>query len=90
MANSQTGNVIYVDTTGYTYSGNATIEAVKYIGNTSGTAAITSGTSDSGSPVWQESGTSNQAAEGICAKCDSGFRVAVTNSAKVYIYLENE
>lgn len=87
MANSYSGNVIYVDTTGYTYSGHAKICAVKYIGHASGTAAITQGTSGSGAPVWQESGTSNQAVDAIEAVCDS-FHVAVANSAKVYIYLE--
>lgn len=87
MANSKTGNVIYVDTTGYTVSQAVTIESVKYIGNTSGTAAITSGTTGSGSPIWQESGTNNLTVEEICARCDSGFHVEVTNSAKVYIYL---
>ena len=87
MANSYSGNVIYVDTTGYTYSGHAKICAVKYIGNASGTAVITQGTSGSGAPVWQESGTANLSVDPIEAVCD-GFHVAVTNSAKVYIYLK--
>ena len=88
MANSRVGNVIYVDTTGYTLDQSCVIGKVKYIGNTSGTAAITDGTAGTGKPIWQESGTANQAAEEICAKVD-GFHVAVTNSAKVYIYLED-
>lgn len=87
MANTKTGNVIFVDTTGYTCSTSEIIESVKYIGNTSGTAIITSGTGGSGSTVWKESGATNQAAEEICARCDSGFHVAVTNSAQVLIYL---
>jgi hypothetical protein len=88
MANSRTGNIIFVDTTGFTLDQAVTIGYVKYIGNTSGTAAITAGTSGSGAPVWQESGATNQAADEICARCDSGLHVAVTNGAKVYIYLE--
>lgn len=88
MANSRTGNVVFVDTTGATVAGPAKIGSVKYIGNTSGTAAITAGTSGSGNPIWQEAGSNNVAAEEICAFCQDGFHVAVTNSAKVYIYLE--
>lgn len=87
MANSYSGNVIYVDTTGYTYSGRVVIYGVKYIGNASGTAVITQGTSGSGAHVWQEHGTANLSVDPIEAVCD-GFHVAVTNSAKVYIYLE--
>lgn len=87
MANARSNNVIYVDTTGYTLSQNVKICSVKYIGNTSGTANITVGTSGSGASIWQESGASNQAAEEIEAVVD-GFHVAITNSAKVYIYLE--
>lgn len=88
MANTRAANVIYVDTTGYTLDQQVTICSVKYIGNTSGTALITVGTSGSGSRVWEESGATNQAAEEIEAKVD-GFHVALTNGAKVYIYLEN-
>ena len=88
MANTRSGNVIYVDTTGYTLDQSVEICSVKYIGNTSGTAVITSGTSGSGSKLWEESGASNQAAEEIEARADSGFHVAITNGAKVYIYLE--
>ena len=88
MANSRVGNVIYVDTTAYTLDQTCVIRAVKYIGNTSGTATITDGITGSGKPVWQDSGTANLPADEICAKVD-GFYVTLTNSAKVYIYLED-
>lgn len=88
MANTRVANVIYVDTTGYTLDQTVVICSVKYIGNTSGTAVITAGTSGSGSKIWQEAGASNQPAEEIEAKAD-GFHVALTNGAAVYIYLEN-
>lgn len=87
MANGRTGNVIYVDTTAYTLDQTVCIESVKYIGNTSGTAIITAGTSGSGQRIWEESGASNQAAEELEARVD-GFHVALTNGAKVYIYLD--
>jgi hypothetical protein len=88
MANTKAGNVYFFDTTAGTIPGPAKIGSVKYIGNTSGTAAITAGTGGSGNPVWQESGTSNQAAEEICAFSSDGFYIALTNSAKIYVYLE--
>ena len=87
MANTRVNNVIYVDTTGYTLAGPLTIESVKYIGASSGTALITAGTGGSGSRIWEEAGTNNQAAEEVCIRADDGIHVAVTNSAKVYIYL---
>lgn len=89
MANARKGNVIYVDTTGYTLDQTLTIKAVKYIGAASGTAIITAGTSGSGTIVWQESGTANLRVDEICARVD-GFHVAITNSAVVIIYLENQ
>lgn len=88
MPNTRNGNVIYVDTTAYTLSGPVSIKAVKYIGNTSGTALITAGTSGSGNRLWQEAGANNQAVDEICIKCSDGFHVALTNGAQIYIYLE--
>lgn len=88
MANARAGNVIFVDTTGYTLDQILKIRAVKYIGNTSGTAVITMGTSGSGTIIWQETGSNNTAADEICARID-GFHVALTNGAKVIIYLED-
>lgn len=87
MANARTGNVIFVDTTGYTLDQTVIISNVKYIGAATGTATITAGTSGSGQVIWKEAGTANLSAEEICAKVD-GFHVAVANSAQVIIYLE--
>jgi hypothetical protein len=88
MANAKSNNVIYVDTTGYTFDQTVTICYVKYIGNTSGTAVITVGTSGSGNKIWEEAGATNLSSDEIEARVD-GFHVALTNGAKVYIYLEN-
>jgi len=88
MANSRQANVIFVDTTGYTLDQKVTIKAVKYIGASNGTVVITAGTSGTGAPIWKDSGSANQAADEISARVD-GFHVAITNSAQVYIYLEN-
>lgn len=88
MANGRTGNVIYVDTTAYTLDQTVTIARVKYIGNASGTLVITAGTAGTGQTIYQESGTANLSVDEICARVD-GFHVAVTNSAKCIIYLED-
>ena len=61
MANTRTGNVIYVDTTASFEK--AIIRAVKYIGNASGTAVI----SNNSKTIWQESGTNNLSVDEICA-----------------------
>lgn len=87
MANARTGNVIFVDTTGFTLEQTLVIGSVKYLGAATGTATITAGISGSGQVIWKESGTANLSAEEICAKVD-GIHVAVTNSAQVLIYLE--
>lgn len=88
MANGRTGNVIYVDTTAYALDQTVTIAKVKYIGNASGTLVISAGITGSGQTIYQESGTANLQADEICARVD-GFYVALTNSAKCIIYLED-
>jgi hypothetical protein len=88
MANARTGNVIFVDTTAYTLDQSVTIRAVKYIGNASGTLVISAGTAGTGTTIYQESGTANLQVDEICARTD-GFYVALTNSAKCIIYLED-
>lgn len=86
MANAKEGNVIYVDTDDTTLASAKYVEAIKYIGNTSGTATIKAGTS-SGDLMWEESGTANVFNE-VCIHSPDGLHVAVTNGAKVYIYLK--
>lgn len=88
MANTRNGNVLYIDTTGYTLSGPVSIKSIKYAGNTSGTAVLTANTSGSGNRLWEEAGANNQAVDELCIKCADGIHVAITNGARVYIYLE--
>ncbi len=85
MANSRSGTALFFDTTA-SFDGAVTIEAVKYIGNASGTVVI----STAAGPIWQDGGTTNLSSDYICARCDSGFTVTITNGAKVYVYLEND
>lgn len=86
MANARSANVIFVDTTAATYTGPLKICGIKYIGNTSGTLQIQSG-SVSGTVLWEARGTSDSFEEAEIYASD-GIYVALTNGAKVYIYLE--
>jgi hypothetical protein len=86
MSNTNAGNVIRVDTSA-AFAAVRSVAAVKYIGATNGTATITSGTSGSGSKLWEESGSANQAVDEICIHDADGIYVTVTNSAVVYLYL---
>lgn len=87
MANARTGNVIFVDTSGYYLDQSVCIGSVKYIGNPSGTAVISAGITGSGQTIWKESGANNLAADEIECRVD-GFYVTLTNGAQVIIYLE--
>lgn len=86
MANHYAANVIFVDTTAATYSGPKRICAVKYIGNTGGTAAIQKNDVN-GKILWEADGTAD-ITEDIDIFASGGIYVTVTNSAKVYIYLK--
>lgn len=87
MANTYANNVIFVDTTNADYDMQAKICAVKYVGSSSGTAEILSGTGAGGAKLWEQDGTSD-AFEEASIRADNGFRVNVTNGATVYIYLK--
>lgn len=87
MANSRTGNVIFVDTTGYSLTDITRVIGVKYIGAASGTASVTSTTGSK--PLWEQSGSTNSM-DYLKFRSDSGITVTLTNGAKVYIYLDVE
>jgi hypothetical protein len=88
MANVRESNVIFVDTDAG-FAGPLTICSIKYIGNASGTAVVTFGSSGAGGdPLWQDSGTANLPVEEVGVYCPDGFYVDVANGAKLYIYLE--
>ena len=87
MANSVANNVIYVDTTGYTYSGPLEICSIKYIGAASETAVITQGVTGSGSILWEESGTANVFNSDVELAAKDGIHVAIAAGVKLYLYL---
>lgn len=86
MANVYDVGVHFVDTDDTTISGKVYISAIKYIGNASGTVVIKSGSS-SGDTIWQESGASNVFNQ-VCISAKDGIHIAITNGAKVFIYLK--
>jgi len=84
MANSQAGNVIYVDTTAAFDV--RSVYAVKYFGSNNGTAVISS--TASGLPLWEEGGSDfSKPIEEICIHDAGGLTVTVANGAVVYLYL---
>lgn len=86
MANTYAANVIFVDTTAATYEGAKYVCAVKYVGNTSGTAAIKKRDA-SGQTLWAADGTADFT-EDVDIVSTQGIHVTVTNGATVYIYLK--
>ena len=86
MANSRAGNVVKVDTDATTLSDVRDVVAIKYIGNTSGTATIKKGATG-GSLLWQESGSANVFNE-VKITSPTGLYVNLTNGAVIYIYMK--
>jgi hypothetical protein len=86
MANHREGNVIFVDTDA-AFTDVRSICGVKYIGNTNGTATIKGSGASGGDVVWQEAGTAN-IYDQVELRDSEGVYVAVTNGAKVYLYLK--
>lgn len=86
MANTRNANVIRIDTTAQ-INDVLTINSIKYIGNTSGTASIKA-ESTSGNLIWEESGASNVYNAEVELLLKNGLFVTVTNGAVLYLYLE--
>ncbi len=86
MANTFSENVIFVDTDASTFAQAKCIQAIKYIGNTSGTLTIKAGTS-SGKVLWEESGATNTF-NNVHIQALDGIYVTITNGAKAYVYLK--
>lgn len=87
MANSNSANVIRVDTSA-AFTVGQEISAIKYIGAASGTASVKLGSS-SGATLWEEAGASNVYNSNLHIRAGGqGIYVTVANSAVVYIYLK--
>lgn len=84
MANAIDNNVIYIDTTGYTNTQPLKIESIRYIGAASSSAVITSG---GGVRLFESALATNETAE-VCINAQNGISVALTGTAKIYIYLK--
>jgi hypothetical protein len=87
MANSAAQNVIQCDTNDTTYAQALKIRSIRYIGNTNGTVTIKFENS-SGVLAYVESGATNTCSSDLCIEAPKGVHVAITNGAKVYLYLD--
>lgn len=87
MANTFKANVIRVDTTA-AFTNALSIETIKYIGSSSGSASIKAAASASGSNLWEQAGSANWTDSNVHIKDTQGVYVTVTNSAVVYLYLK--
>jgi len=85
MANYRRGNVVFVDTTDSNFADIRNVKAVKYIGNTNGTANIKC--LSTGSVLWQADGTTDLF-EDVCIRNSKGIEVEVTNGATVFVYIK--
>lgn len=85
MANYRRGNVIFVDTTDSVFTDVRNVKAIKYIGETGGSANIKC--ADTGSILWQADGTSDIFEE-VCIRNSSGIEVEVASSATVFVYVK--
>lgn len=86
MANARDCNVIFVDTTAYTYALPARICGIKYIGAASGTALIKHAATG-GVQIYAASG-STDVYDNVEINAKDGLYVEVASGAKLYIYLE--
>jgi hypothetical protein len=86
MANARKSGVMVLDTTA-NFVGNFNIKGIKYIGASSGTAVLKSDDNSSGTTIWEHSGDV-RVYDDVCISLKNGFGIALTNNAKVYIYLE--
>lgn len=86
MANSFSGNVIFVDTSAsFPYAKN--IESVKYVGAASSSATIKGNADSSGPTLWTDNSSSTTTYE-TCIRDCQGVYVAITGTAAVYIHLK--
>lgn len=87
MAGSINSNVVYCTAT-LAIVGPVAIRAIKYIGASSGTATVTTGTATGGVSLWAQSGSANWQDQGMNIFNTKGVYVTLANSAKVYVYLK--
>lgn len=86
MANTLTGTVYRVDTTGALPLA-INVEGFKYVGGTGGSVIVRKG-SASGNIVYESAGTTEKSAEGACLRSVSGLHVTVAGTAVLYVYLK--
>ena len=87
MAGSNNSNVVYCTAT-LAVIGPVFVRSIKYIGSSSGTATVTSGTASGGVSLWAQSGSANWSDHDMNIVNGKGVYVTLSNSAKVYLYLK--
>jgi hypothetical protein len=87
MANSRAKNVYLVDTDATTLSQNLTICGIKYIGAAASSVTIKD-ESSAGAVLWEENATTNVWNPDLDIKSSKGIYIAITGTAKVYLYVE--
>lgn len=88
MANTRNNQSIFVDTNDTTLSGDVFyICGIRYLGASSGTCVIKSGSS-SGEIIFDAEGASNDYVDLGGLRIKDNIHVALTNSAEVIIYLK--
>ena len=80
------GNIIYCSGAGTaSFPENICIEAIKYIGAATSSAALTDYASSKA--LWEEASSSNVFNE-VCLRTKNGITVTLTGTAAVYLYLK--
>lgn len=88
MANYYKHNVIHVDTSGYTLSGQVRINAVKYIAGTTSSFNIRANAASDGPILYTVDGDADNYEEGLNIRAKNGIYVeAGASDAELYIYL---
>ena len=86
MANYSSANVIFVDTTAFTYAGSVRICGIKYVGASTSSLTIRGNASSTGPILWTDPGTTTKF-EQIEIVDNKGIYVELTGTASVFIYL---
>jgi hypothetical protein len=89
MANSRRHNVVRLDTTGVVPGPAGTITAIRYIGDTGGSAQLRGGASDS-QILWEASGDveTHDDLWIRAATTNDNMHITVAGGAVVYLYLK--
>ena len=87
MANYQSANVIFVDTSA-AFPNAKRICGVRYVGAAASSASIKADANSSGAVLWTDTATTSAWYPELEIRDNNGVYVTITGTASVYIYLE--